>query len=152
MPAKVNPVICESVMMACAHVMGNDTTVMVCAQHGNFELNTMMPVLGYNFLESIELLASTARNFTRKCVSGVSANEERCRELAEKSLAIVTSLAPRIGYDRAAELAKRAMKEDKTVREVAREMRLLPEEELERVLDLMSMTRRGLADPPSGTS
>jgi fumarate hydratase class II len=144
MPAKVNPVICESVMMACAHVMGNDTTVAVCGQHGNFELNVMMPVLAYNLLESIELLANTARNFTHKCVSGITANEERCLDLAEKSLATVTSLAPKIGYDKAAELAKRAMKEDKTVRQVAREMKLLPEAELERLLDLMAMTKPGL--------
>jgi fumarate hydratase class II len=149
MPAKVNPVICESVMMVCAHVIGNDTTVMVCGQHGNFELNTMMPVLGYNLLESIELLASTAHNFAHKCVSGILANQERCRELAEKSLATVTSLAPRIGYDRAAELAKRAMKGDKTVREVAREMKLLSEEELEKALDLLSMAGGGLVDTPS---
>jgi fumarate hydratase class II len=144
MPAKVNPVICESVMMACAHVMGNDTAVMVCGQHGNFELNVMMPALAYNLLEAIELLANTARNFNRKCVSGITANEERCLELAEKSLATVTSLAPKIGYDKAAELAKRAMKEDKTVRQVAREMNLLPEAELERLLDLMAMTKPGL--------
>lgn len=144
MPAKVNPVICESVMMACAHVMGNDTTVMVCGQHGNFELNVMMPVLGHNLLEAIELLANTAGNFNRKCVSGITANEERCRDLAEKSLATVTSLAPKIGYDKAAELAKRAMKEDKSVRQVAREMQLLPEAELERLLDLMAMTKPGL--------
>jgi fumarate hydratase class II len=144
MPAKVNPVICESVMMACAHVMGNDATVMVCGQHGNFELNVMMPALAYNLLEAVELLANTARNFNRKCVSGITANEERCRDLAEKSLATVTSLAPKIGYDKAAELAKRAMKEDKTVRQVAREMNLLPESELERLLDLMAMTKPGL--------
>jgi fumarate hydratase class II len=144
MPAKVNPVICESVMMACAHVMGNDTTIAVCGQHGNFELNVMMPALAYNLLEAIELLANTGRNFNRKCVSGITANEERCLDLAEKSLATVTSLAPKIGYDKAAELAKRAMKEDKTVRQVAREMKLLPEAELERLLDLMSMTRPGL--------
>lgn len=144
MPAKVNPVICESVMMSCAHVLGNDATVVVCGQHGNFELNVMMPVLAYNLLEAIELLASTSRNFTRNCVSGITANEERCKDLAEKSLATVTSLAPKIGYDKAAELAKRAMKEDKTVRQVAREMNLLPETELARLLDLMAMTKPGL--------
>lgn len=144
MPAKVNPVICESVMMSCAHVLGNDTTVVTCGQHGNFELNVMMPVLAYNLLEAIELLGSTARNFNRNCVSGITANEERCKELAEKSLATVTSLAPKIGYDKAAELAKRAMKEDKTVRQVAREMNLLPEQELARLLDLMAMTKPGL--------
>jgi fumarate hydratase class II len=144
MPAKVNPVVCESVMMACAHVMGNDTTVAVCGQHGNFELNVMMPALAHNLLEAIELLASAANNFNKNCVSGITANEERCRELAEKSLATVTSLAPKIGYDKAAELAKRAMKEDKTVRAVAQEMKLLPEAELARLLDLMAMTKPGL--------
>jgi fumarate hydratase class II len=144
MPAKVNPVVCESVMMACAHVMGNDTTIAICGQHGNFELNVMMPALAYNLLEAIELLASAASNFNKNCVSGITANEERCRELAEKSLATVTSLAPKIGYDKAAELAKRAMKEDKTVRAVAQEMKLLPEAELNRLLDLMAMTKPGL--------
>ncbi len=144
MPAKVNPVICESVMMSCAHIMGNDTTVCICGQHGNFELNVMMPALAYCLLESIELLASTANNFNKNCVSGITANEDRCRELAEKSLATVTSLAPKIGYDKAAELAKRAMKEDKTVRAVAQEMKLLPEAELARLLDLMAMTKPGL--------
>jgi fumarate hydratase class II len=144
MPAKVNPVVCESVMMACAHVMGNDTTIAVCGQHGNFVLNVMMPALAHNLLEAIELLASAASNFNKNCVSGITANEERCRELAEKSLATVTSLAPKIGYDKAAELAKRAMKEDKTVRAVAQEMKLLPEAELSRLLDLMAMTKPGL--------
>lgn len=144
MPAKVNPVICESVMMVCAHVMGNDTAVMISGQHGNFELNTMMPVLAFNLLESIDLLGRAAKNFTDRCVSGITPNHERCLDLAEKSLATVTSLAPRIGYDKAAELAKRAMKEDKTVRTVASEMKLLPAEELERLLDLRAMTKPGL--------
>ena len=89
-------------------------------------------------------MANTARNFARKCVVGITANEERCLELAEKSLATVTSLAPVIGYDKAAELAKRAMKEDKTVRQVALEMKVLPDEELARLLDLEAMTKPGL--------
>ncbi len=144
MPAKVNPVICESVMMASAHVMGNDATIAVCGQHGNFELNVMLPVLAYNVLESIELMANTAMNFSKKCVVGITANEERCRDLAEKSLATVTSLAPVIGYDKAAELAKRAMKEDKTVREVAEEMQVLESKDLDRLLDLAAMTKPGL--------
>ena len=144
MPAKVNPVICESVMMVCAHIMGNDLTVMLSGQHGNFELNVMLPVLAYNLLESIELLANCANNFTDRCVSGITVNVERCNDLAEKSLATVTSLAPKVGYDKAAELAKRALKEDKSVRQVAREMKLLDEKELERLLDLMSMTKPGL--------
>jgi fumarate hydratase class II len=144
MPAKVNPVVCESMMMACAHVMGNDTTVAVCGQHGNFELNVMLPVLAYNLLESIEVLGNAASNFEAKCVSGITANEERCLDLAEKSLATVTSLAPKIGYDKAGELAKRAMKENKTVRAVATEMKLLDPAELERLLNLEAMTKPGL--------
>jgi len=144
MPAKVNPVICESMMMVCAHVMGNDTCITVSGQHGNFELNTMLPVIAHNLLESIELLAGASRNFAANCVEGITANVERCLELAEKSLATCTSLAPKIGYDQAAKVAKTAFKENKTVRQVARDMKLLPEDELARVLDLTAMTKPGL--------
>jgi fumarate hydratase, class II len=144
MPAKVNPVICESMMMVSAHVIGNDACVAACAQQGNFELNVMLPVLGYNLLQAIDLLAAGSRNFVARCVSGITANEKRCQEFAEKSLATCTSLAPKIGYDAAAQVAKRAFAEDKTVREVAREMKLMKEEELDKVLDLMAMTKPGL--------
>jgi fumarate hydratase class II len=144
MPAKVNPVICESTMMACAHVIGNDTCVMVSAQHGNFELNTMLPVIAHNLIESIDLLGAVSLNFAKKCVEGISANEERCLDFAEKSLATCTSLAPKIGYDKAAAVAKTAYKENKTVRQAAREMKVLDEAELTRVLDLASMTKPGL--------
>ena len=144
MPAKVNPVICESVMMVAAQVIGNDATITTCAHHGNFELNVMMPVLAHNLLESIEILGSVCKNFSERCVQGIEANVERCNEFAEKSLATVTSLAPRIGYDQAAKLAKNAFKRDKTVRQAAQEMKVLPEEELEKVLDLAAMTRPGL--------
>lgn len=144
MPAKVNPVICESVMMVAAHVIGNDACISVCGQHGNFELNVMLPVLGYNLCQSAELLTSTAKNFAQQCVDGIEANEERCLEFAEKSLATCTSLAPKIGYDLAAKVAKRAFEEDKTVRQVATEMKVLPPDELARVLDLKTMTEPGL--------
>lgn len=144
MPAKVNPVVCESVMMAAAHVMGNDTCICVAGQHGNFELNVMLPVIAHNLLESIELLAKVSDNFVVKCINGIKANVEKCQEYAEKSLATCTSLAPKIGYDKAAEVAKRAYKEDKTVRQVAREMGVLADDELERVLDLHAMTKPGL--------
>lgn len=144
MPAKVNPVICESVMMAAAHVMGNDSCIMVAGQHGNFELNVMMPVMAYNLLESIEILAAVSRNFVVRCVEGIEADQERCRQYAEKSLATCTSLAPKIGYDKAAEVAKRAYNEDKTVREVARELKVLPDKELAAVLNLETMTKPGL--------
>lgn len=144
MPAKVNPVVCESVMMVAAHVMGNDTCLMVAGQHGNFELNVMLPVIAYNLLESVELLGNVSSNFVDKCIGGIKANTEKCEEYAEMSLATCTSLARVIGYDKAAELAKRAYKEGKTVREMAREMKVLEEKELERVLDLMAMTKPGL--------
>lgn len=144
MPAKVNPVICESVMMVAAHVIGNDATVACAGQHGNFELNVMLPVIAHNVLESIELLASTAVNFTDRCVSGIEANEARCSDFAEKSLATCTSLAPKVGYDVAAKIAKQALAEDKSVRQVAKEIKALPEQELNRVLDLMAMTKPGL--------
>lgn len=144
MPAKVNPVICESVMMVCSQVMGNDLTMTVGGQHGNFELNVMLPVIGYNILQSIELLASSASNFVDKCIAGITANEEQCRKYAEASLATCTSLAPIIGYDVAAKLAKRAYQEGKTVREMAVEMAVLPTEKLERALDLFAMTKPGV--------
>lgn len=144
MPAKVNPVICESVMMVAAHVMGNDTCICVAGQHGNFELNVMLPVIAHNLLESIELLGNVSNTFVTKCIDGIRANEAKCREYAEKSLATCTSLAPKIGYDKAAEIAKRAYKEDKTVREVARETGVLGDEELNRVLNLEAMTKPGL--------
>lgn len=143
MPAKVNPVICESVMMAAAHVIGNDACITTCGQHGVLELNVMLPVLGYNLLESIELVGSVSENFAARCIDGIRANSERCAENAEKSLAVCTSLAPLIGYDKAAALSKRALKENKTVREVAKEMEVLPDDELEKALDLFAMTKPG---------
>ena len=144
MPAKVNPVICESVMMAAAHVMGNDACIAVCGQHGNFELNVMLPVMGYNIIEAIELLAASAANFTDKCISGIEANVEKCREYAEKSLSMCTSLAPKIGYDKAAAVAKQAFKEDKTVRQVVLEGGYMDAKKVEEVLDLEAMTKPGL--------
>ena len=144
MPAKVNPVVCESVMMVCAHVIGCDACITVCGTHSNFELNVMMPVMAHNLLEAIEVLAGAAANFDKQCVSGVEANVEKCLEYAEKSLATCTSLAPKIGYDKAAEVAKRAYKEDKTVRQVARELKVLSDKELDQTLDLMAMTKPGL--------
>lgn len=143
MPAKVNPVICESVMMVCAQVMGNNTCITVAGQHGNFELNVMLPVIGYNLDQSIELLASAANNFVAQCIKGITAHKERCREYAEKSLATCTSLAPLIGYDQAAQLAKTAYKENKTVREVAKSMKVLDDQQLSKALDLLKMTQPG---------
>ena len=150
MPGKVNPVIAESLMMVCAQVIGNDATIAVCGQHGNFELNVMMPVMAHNLLESVQLLASGARNFQERLVAGLQADRERCESLVEQSLAMVTALAPRVGYDRAAQLAKKAYEQRRTIREVCLEEQVLPPEELQRLLDPESQTRPGLDAAPAG--
>ena len=143
MPGKVNPVLCESMMMVCAQVFGNDACITWAGANGNFELNVMMPVMAHNILESIRLLGNVCDAFTEKCVIGIAANEERCRELVELSMAMVTSLAPRIGYDRAAEIAKESARTGKTVREICREKKVLPETELNTALDPKAMTEPG---------
>src|ERR1700738_934391 len=143
MPGKVNPVMCESMMMVCAQVIGNDAVITWSGANGNFELNVMMPVMAHNLLESIRLLTHATDVFCDKCVIGIEANEERCRELVELSMAMVTSLAPKIGYDRAAEIAKESAKTGKTVREICLEKKVLPEEELKRTLDPVAMTEPG---------
>jgi fumarate hydratase, class II len=143
MPGKVNPVIAEAVTMVAAQVLGNDVTINLGGQAGNFELNVMQPVIAYNLLQSIALLANSCRVLAEKTVKGVQADRLRCEEMIERSLAMVTSLAPRIGYDRAAAIAKEAYESGRTVREVARERRVLPEEELETILDPWSMTEPG---------
>jgi fumarate hydratase class II len=143
MPGKVNPVIAESVTMVCAQVMGNHTTITVAGQAGNFEINVMMPVAAYNLLQSINLLATSANNFTEQCIKGIKATT-RGPEMVERGLAICTSLAPVIGYDAAAKIAKEAAKAGKTIREVAREKTDLSETDLDRILDPASMTKPGL--------
>ncbi|KPK46421.1 MAG: aspartate ammonia-lyase [Dehalococcoidia bacterium SM23_28_2] len=143
MPGKVNPVIPEALIQVCAQVIGNDATIALAGQRSFFELNTMMPVAGYNLLQSIELLAAAARNFAERCVDGLQATQ-RGPELVEKGLGIATGLAPIIGYDAAAEIAKEAASSGRTVREVARERTGLSDEELERALDPASMTEPGL--------
>jgi fumarate hydratase, class II len=143
MPGKVNPVLCESMMMVCAQVFGNDAVISWAGANGNFELNVMMPVMAHNILESIRLLGNVADAFTEKCVVGIEANEERCRELVELSMAMVTSLAPKIGYDRAAEIAKESARTGKTVREICREKKVLLDNDLEGALDPVAMTQPG---------
>jgi fumarate hydratase class II len=144
MPGKVNPVIPEALCMVCAQVIGNDLTVTVAGMSGNFELNVMMPVMVYNLLQSIRLLTDAVKVFTEKCVTGLKADAERCREMIEKSLAMVTALSPRIGHDRAAEIAKDAYRTGRTVREVARQKGVLPPKELDKILDPWRMTEPGL--------
>ena len=144
MPAKVNPVICESAMMVAVQAIGNDAAVTVAAQHRNFELNTMLPVITHNVLEAVELLGAAGVNLAEKCIIGIQADVEKCREYAEKSLATCTSLAPHIGYDAAAKVAKQAFRDNKTVRQTAKEMGVLSEQALEKALDLEAMTKPGL--------
>jgi fumarate hydratase class II len=139
MPGKVNPVIAESAMMVAAQVIGNDTTVALAGQVGNFELNTMLPLIAYNLLQSIDLLGSAAANLADQTVAGLEATE-RGPELVENGLMLATALAPEVGYDKAAKIAKEAFKNDQTIREVAREQTDLSEEELDEALDAKKMT------------
>jgi len=140
MPGKVNPVIPEAVIQVGAHVIGNDAAIAIGGQWGNFELNVMMPMMAHNLIESIKLIASAARVFKEKCVDGIEADRKRCESFIEGSLAMVTPLATVIGYDRAAKIAKTAFDSGRTVREVAKEEGVLSPEELDRVLDPLSMT------------
>ncbi|CAN5643312.1 class II fumarate hydratase [soil metagenome] len=139
MPGKVNPVIAESAAMVSAQVIGNDATVALAGASGNFELNVMLPVIAHNLLQSIELLATTADNFTDQLVVGLEATD-RGPALVEQGLMLATALAPEIGYDKAADLSKEAYKTGKTIREVAREKTDLSEEQLDKLLDARKMT------------
>jgi fumarate hydratase class II len=135
MPGKVNPVLCEAVVQVGAQVFGNEAVVALSGAFGSFELNTMMPVLAYNLLQAIELLANVSRLFAERCVRGLEADEERCRSNVERSLAMGTALVPAIGYDQAVKIVKAAAASGRTVREVAQEMSGLDEAALERLLD-----------------
>jgi fumarate hydratase class II len=141
MPGKVNPVMCESLMQVAVRVIGNDQTLaMSGATGGQFQLNIMMPVMGHAALESIALLASSCRAFVDFCAAEMEANPEACEAAVEKSLAMVTSLNPHIGYERAAAVAKKAFASGKTIRQVCQEEGVLPEATLREALDPMSMT------------
>jgi len=147
MPGKVNPVICEAALMACAQVIGNDATIAFSGASGNFELNVMMPVMARNVLESVRLLAASSRLLADRCVDGITAQEEHSRVLAESSPSIVTPLNRYLGYENAAAVAKKALKEGRTIREVVIdegfvEQGRLTVEQLDAALDVLSMTRR----------
>ncbi len=144
MPGKVNPVIPEATMMVAAQVIGNDATITTGAHHGNFELNVMLPVIGYNLVQSIELLASASRVLADKAVAGFEVNEEAMAEVVEKNPIMVTALNAIIGYEKGAEIAKRAYAENRRVKDLALEMTDLSEEELDRLLDPRDLTRGGI--------
>ncbi len=141
MPGKVNPVMCEMAIMVGAQVIGNDGAITFSGTFGNFELNVMLPVIAHNLLESIELLASASRVFANRAVKPLEADEEKCGGMIEQSLAMCTSLAPVIGYDNAAAIAKQAYAEGRTVRQVAREKSCLDEARLNELLDPASQTK-----------
>ena len=144
MPGKVNPVICEQLMMVCIQVIGNAVTVTTANTHGNLDLNVMLPVMARNVLESLTFLTNSVNVFTTKAVNGLTANKERAESLVEWSMSMVTSLAPVIGYDNAAKLAKRAVEEGKTVRALATEVGDVPADELELLLNARKMTEPGV--------
>jgi fumarate hydratase class II len=146
MPGKVNPVIPEATTMVCAQVVGNDAAVAFAGALGNFELNVMLPVIARNVLESIRLLSAVARLLATRCVDGIEADVERCRELAESSPSIVTPLNRFIGYEAAAKVAKRALAEKKTIRQTVIDLGYvergeISEEQLDASLDVLAMTR-----------
>jgi len=140
MPGKVNPVMAEALLQVCVQVIGNDTAVTWGGAAGNFELNVMMPVMAYNLLESVTLLSTAITVFSERCIVGLEADEERCAQMIEKSLAMCTALSPKIGYLAAADIAKEAFKTGQTIREVAKKRQILSEEELKKILDPWSMT------------
>jgi fumarate hydratase class II len=139
MPGKINPVIPETLIQICAQAIGSDAAVTLAALSGNFELNVMMPVMAHNLLQSISLLANGVKLFSGKCVAGISADRERCRELVEKSLAMATGLSPKIGHARASKIAREAFASGRTVREVALGEGMFSQEELDDLLDPWKM-------------
>jgi len=144
MPGKVNPVMCEMMMMVCAQVTGNDAAITLSNSHGNFELNVMMPVIAHNLLQSITVLGNASRLLADNAVAGFTVDRERIAGLVDKNPILVTALNPVIGYDKAAQIAKKAYAENRSLKEVAAEMTDLSKEELDRLLDPGKMTEGGV--------
>ena len=144
MPGKINPSIPEMVNQVCFQVVGNDACVSASAEHGQLELNVMMPVIAYNVLHSMMILTNTADTLTDKCIAGIEANEEMCRYWLERSAALATALAPQIGYARAAEISKQSVKENVLIRDLVKREKVLPDSEIDEVLDMRKMTEIGV--------
>jgi aspartate ammonia-lyase len=140
MPGKVNPVMAEMLNMVCFGVMGNDTTIQHAAQAGQLQLNVMMPVVAYNALDSVRILAAGVDAFTTRCVKGIEASEATIRDYAERSSALATALSPHIGYYRAAALANEALEKNVTIRELVLQKGLLRKAEVDKILDLWKLT------------
>ncbi len=144
MPGKVNPVIPEAVAMVAAQVIGNDATITVAGQSGSFQLNLMLPVIAYNLLQSIEMLANASTLLADKAIAGFTVNRERLAEAVNRNPILVTALNPVIGYEKGAAIAKKAYAEGRPIREVAAELTDLTDEELDRLLDAVELTRGGI--------
>ncbi|MCX7877056.1 MAG: aspartate ammonia-lyase [Ignavibacteria bacterium] len=144
MPGKVNPSMAEMMNQVLYQVMGNHQTVMMCSQAGQLELNVMMPVMIFNIIWMIEIFRNALKVFDSKCVAGIKADKKKCREYAEKSISIVTALNPIIGYAKAAEIAKESVKTGRSIMDVIRSKKIMSEKELNKVLDLMKLTKPGL--------
>ena len=144
MPGKVNPVMCEMMMMVCAQVTGNDAVITICNQQGNFELNVMLPAIAHNLLQSIQLMGNASRLLADKAIAGFIVNKDRIAGLVDQNPILVTALNPVIGYDKAAQIAKKAYAEKRSVKDVAAEMTGLSKDELNKLLDPVPMTEGGI--------
>jgi len=139
MPGKINPTQCEAVTMVCAKVIGNHTSITVAGSHGHFELNVFKPLIAYNILQSIDIMADSVRNFSLYCVKGIKANKKKIREYLDNSLMLVTALAPKIGYDNAAKIAKSALKNNSKLKDEALKLGLINEKEYDLIIDPIKM-------------
>ena len=139
MPGKVNPTQCEAVTMVCAKVIGNHTGITVAGSHGHFELNVFKPLIAYNILQSIDILGDSVKNFSNYCVKGIKANKKKIRDHLENSLMLVTALAPKIGYDNAAKIAKNALKNNTKLKDEAIKSGLIKEKEYDLLVDPLKM-------------
>jgi fumarate hydratase class II len=145
MPGKVNPVIPEAVNMVAAQIIGNDTAIAVAGLNGSLDLNVMMPVIAHNLLESLELLGSAAKVLAEKCIVGITANVAQCHAYGERTASLVTAVAPILGYDAAAKIFKKALAEDKPMRQAILDEGLIPKDRLDEILDLKKLTQGGRA-------
>ena len=145
MPGKVNPVIPEVVNQVAFNVIGNDMTITLAAEAGQLELNAFEPIIFYNLFQSIDTLGFAVETFVDNCISGITANEERCRYLVENSVGLITALSPHLGYQKSADIAKKALKEDRSVREIILEEKLLTEEEINQILNPVTLTEPGIS-------
>jgi aspartate ammonia-lyase len=152
MAGKVNPSIPEMVNQVCFQVVGNDTCVSVSAEHGQLELNVMMPVIAYNVVMSMRILTSAAVSLTERTIRGIEANREQCEYWVERSAALATALAPQIGYARAAEISKQSVKENVLIRDFVRREHVLPDDQVDATLDLRKMTEIGVPGGSHGAA